>query len=32
MMYLSYETLFDDYAAIDITDFVKDVPCFAALL
>lgn len=31
MTCLSYETLFDDYATIDITDFVKDIPCYAAL-
>lgn len=31
MTCLSYETLFDDYATIVITDFVKDIPCFAAL-
>lgn len=31
MTCLSYEVLFDDYATIDITDFVKDIPCYAAL-
>lgn len=31
MTCLSYETLFDDYTTIDITDFVKDIPYFAAL-
>lgn len=31
MTCLSYETLFDDYSSIDITGFVKDIPCFAAL-
>lgn len=31
MTCLSYGTLFDDYETIDIKDFVKDIPCFAAL-